>query len=552
MKKLNLHKYLIIVAGLLVFASCHRVVLKVDDLPSNTPLEPFIFVTGNFNNWDPGEEKYQLRRGPDSAFYVSLPPGFGTIEFKFTRGDWTTVEKDICGYEIDNRYIQLGDNDTIVQSIAAWGDLDPVDCPRLTLVLSEIPSNTPEEDNIVVAGDFNRWEPDSEWALEKDSTGKYSITIPRPQNKDVLEFKITRGEMSKAESDEFGDDIPTRKIKFGQKDTLELEVKGWVDKPEKNQDRVVFIIENLPANSPGFDDVFLVSNMNNWNPGDRNYVFQRNKNWQLFLSLPRKSEMFEFKVTRGNWFTVEVDKYGYDIPNRVTNLFLEDTVRLNVMAWKDLTRQSDESVTVLLRSIPENTPEDAKMYIAGSFNNWNMSRLKYRFQQNEKGQYYVNIPRDKHSFRFLISRGSWNSIELDQYGSAVLYREHEYYNTDTVFVDVENWMDIPKYKPDGITIVIDELPSSTPSQDNLFIAADFQGWNPEAASWVFQYLDDGRPYITIQKDIDRMEYKITRGGWDRVEVDNMGQEIPNRVLILGFADTAYVKVMKWRDFDGSY
>lgn len=292
--------------------------------------------------------------------------------------------------------------------------------------------------------------------------------------------------------------------------------------------------------------------MNNWTPGDRNYIFQRNKNWELFLSLPCKNELLEYKLTRGDWRSVEVDKYGFDTPNRVSNLFEEDTVFIDVSSWKDLTEQKDMSVTVLLNSIPENTPEKSKIYIAGSFNDWNPARSKFRFEKNDKGQYYVNIPRDRHSFKFVVARGSFQTIEVDKYGSTVVSREHEYSRTDTVFVDVENWLDLPKYESDEITIVINHLPENTPTHDNIFLASDFSGWNPEAPSLVFKYLDDGRPYFTVKKDIDRMEYKITRGGWGTVEVDNMGQEIPDRVLTLGFADTVYISVFKWRDFEGSY
>lgn len=552
MKQYKIHRNIIFFLGLVLLASCHSVVLKVEDIPSNTPANQTIFVTGNFNNWDPGGEGYQMTLGKDSAYYLTLPPGFGTVEFKFTRGDWTTVEKDICGYEIDNRYFKLGNTDTIVQSVASWGDLDPVDCPRLTLVLKNLPENTPVNDKIVVAGDFNSWDPDAEATMEKDSSGDYRVTIPRPKNKDFVEFKVTRGDLATSEADEFGSEIPSRKVKFGQKDTVELDVKGWIDKPEIVSNRVCFIIENMPANTPGFDDVFLVSNLNNWNPGDRNYVFQRNKNWQLFLTLPKKSKSFEYKITRGDWQSVEVDKYGYDTPNRKINMHEEDTVFIDIKAWKDLNRQRNETVVIVLTSLPESTPLDSKIYIAGSFNDWNPARSKFRFSPDDQGRYVVNIPRDKQSFRFVVTRGSFQTVEVDKYGSAVFFREHVYSDTDTVFMKVENWEDKPKYKTDKVTIVLKHLPSDTPTGDNIYLASDINGWNPMAASTIFQYLEDGSPYFTIQKNIDRMEYKITRGGWEKVEVDNMGQEIPNRRLTFGFADTVYIDVMKWRDFEGTY
>ncbi len=49
-----------------------------------------------------------------------------------------------------------------------------------------------------------------------------------------------------------------------------------------------------------------------------------------------------------------------------------------------------------------------------------------------------------------------------------------------------------------------------------------------------------------------MEFKITRGSWGNVEVDNLGNEITDRILNYGFADTVLIDVIKWRDFDGNY
>jgi RNase P/RNase MRP subunit p29 len=552
MKQINLHNYILLIAGLLSLASCHSVVLKVENVPSNTPLNQDIYVAGNFNNWDPGDEKYRLTRDSDSTYFITLPPGFGTVEFKFTRGDWTSVEKDICGYEIGNRSYRLGTSDTLVQSIASWADLDPEDCPRLTLVLKDIPDNTPEDDQIFVTGDFNGWNPDEESVLRKDSSGVYSVTIPRPQQMDDIEFKITRGEMAKAEADEFGGDLPSRKLKFGQKDTIEIKVKGWIDKPAKYSDRVVFIIEGLPTYASSYGDLYLVSSLNNWTPNDRNYVFQRNNKGQLFLPMPRKGKTLEYKITRGDWSTVEVDRFGFDIPNRSVSLQTADTVFIRIEGWKDMTVPSDKELTVIISSLPANTPENPRIYIAGSFNNWDPSRLRYRFNKNDKGQYYANIPRDQDKFEFRITRGSWNTLEVDKYGCDVLNRKYQYSSADTIFIKIENWNDLPLFDAEEVTIVINKLPGNTPENSNIFLAPDFNSWNPSAMSMGFKFLEDGRRYITVKKRNAVLEFKITRGSWDNVEVDDFGQEIPNRRLYFGFADTVYINVIKWRDFDGTY
>ena len=250
------HITLIFLAIILIFASCERAVVIVESVPSNTPDGQLIFITGNFNNWDPGEEKYQMQLQVDSTYLLKLPPGFGSVEYKFTRGDWTTVEKDQCGYEIGNRSILLGTTDTVINIIESWNDLDPVNCPRLTLVLCDVPEITPENDKIAVAGNFNNWDPDESAELKIDSFGKYSVTINRPPNISVLEFKMTRGDLASAESDEFGNIVPNRILKFGITDTVEVNIDGWIDVKEKGiSSRIILILENIPATTPSMDEL---------------------------------------------------------------------------------------------------------------------------------------------------------------------------------------------------------------------------------------------------------------------------------------------------------
>ncbi len=547
------HIILFLSAIILLFASCKRAVVRVDGIPPNTPRGQSIYITGNFNNWDPGEEKYQMQIQADSTYMVKLPPGFGSIEYKFTRGDWTTVEKDLCGYEMGNRSLILGEADTVSNTIESWNDLDPVNCPRITFVLAEIPENTPEDGQIAVAGNFNSWDPDESTVMKIDSSGKYSVTITRPPNISELEFKMTRGDLSSAESDEFGNIIPSRTVKFGVKDTIEVSIDGWIDRRgKKGSPRVILILKNLPASTPINDDFYFVSSLNNWTAGDRNYVFQRNKNGDYFFPIPRKRKNLEYKITRGDWNNVEVDKFGFDIPNRIINLAEVDTVFIDVKGWKDKTTINDHEVTIVLSSLPKTTPENDDIYITGNFNGWAQRNKKHKFQQNETGRYFVNLPRQRDILEFKILRGSWNTIEVGEDGSDFENRIVFYKDIDTLNVVVANWIDIPTLDNDDITIVLNTLPVNTPQLEDIYLAPDFNGWNPGSKSMIFRKLADGRPYITIPKHGNLMEYKITRGNWATVEVDKNGDESSNRILHHGFADTVFIDVLKWRDLNGNY
>jgi glycosidase len=96
------------------------------------------------------------------------------------------------------------------------------------------------------------------------------------------------------------------------------------------------------------------------------------------------------------------------------------------------------------------------------------------------------------------------------------------------------------------------LPANTPPGDTVFIAGDFQGWDPGATPMT--RLDATTWEITLTfPEATPLQYKYTRGTWLRVEKDAGCGEIPNRELTvqhgedgtLGQAD----EVAKWRDVD---
>ena len=82
-----------------------------------------IFITGTFNNWDSlSNKKYlMLSYGPNQkSIELNLPAGI--IRYKFTRGNWFTVEKQLSGEEVEDRAINVAKNITLLDSVAAWRD----------------------------------------------------------------------------------------------------------------------------------------------------------------------------------------------------------------------------------------------------------------------------------------------------------------------------------------------------------------------------------------------------------------------------------------------
>lgn len=536
------------ILALLLLASCNRVVLVVDEIPGNTPVGDPIYLAGNFNMWSPGEERYQLQMSEDSNYYFLLPTGYGELEYKFTRGNWGNVEKGICGEEIEDRKLVVTDGDTIYHSIGSWKDLNPIDCPRAVLLIDMLPSNTPKNDIIAIASDLNSWNPNEASIARKTKDGELIVEIARPEGFNSMEYKITRGDLSNSEADEFGREIPNRILTFGQSDTLVVNVDSWLDLPLSTPDRVTVIIKNLPKLTPKNEPVYLASKLNSWSAGNKDYQFQRNRKGQLFYSFPRMKMELDYKITREGWHTVEVDRNGYDIDNRQINLEFSDTIYIDVLRWKDQENIGDNTITLVLDHIPESTPEESNIYITGEFNDWNPGRLRYMFKQHEDGKYYVNIARKRGDFEFKITRGSWESVALDEYGAELPTYGFNYSDFDTLLIkpDIKNWKDLPKLNGNRVVkIILNSVPENTEEGDKIYLASDKNGWDPEDEIQVFKPQEDGKYYITVPYQGESMSYKITKGGWGKVEKDSDGNDIENRVLNFGFSDEVRIDVARW-------
>ncbi len=98
-----------------------------------------------------------------------------------------------------------------------------------------------------------------------------------------------------------------------------------------------------------------------------------------------------------------------------------------------------------------------------------------------------------------------------------------------------------------IRVEMQHIASVAKGNDVIYIAGSFNDWNPKDEKFRFQESDNGSYYVLLQLDAGKYEYKITRGGWDKVECKKGGAGIPNRVLTVP-ADTAIqITVEEWAD-----
>lgn len=84
--------------------------------------------------------------------------------------------------------------------------------------------------------------------------------------------------------------------------------------------------------------------------------------------------------------------------------------------------------------------------------------------------------------------------------------------------------------------------------DTLFVAGNFNGWNPRLSGYDFRISQDSTLLVKLNGiAAGLMEYKITRGGWQAVECKAAGAAISNRIAQINSDTTIYIDVEAWAD-----
>ncbi len=85
------------------------------------------------------------------------------------------------------------------------------------------------------------------------------------------------------------------------------------------------------------------------------------------------------------------------------------------------------------------------------------------------------------------------------------------------------------------------------SMDHIFVAGNFNMWNPGDSSYELKSDESGVSKITLSLPEGNYEYKFTRGSWEKGETDTSGKGAANRALQLRSDTTISVNILGWND-----
>ncbi|RVT98028.1 alpha/beta hydrolase [Mucilaginibacter limnophilus] len=81
----------------------------------------------------------------------------------------------------------------------------------------------------------------------------------------------------------------------------------------------------------------------------------------------------------------------------------------------------------------------------------------------------------------------------------------------------------------------------------MYLAGDFNGWNPADNAWKMQGSSSG-PVLIKNMLAGKISFKVTRGNWDKVECDSTGKAIVNREYNIVHDTTIVLNVAAWQDY----
>jgi predicted alpha/beta superfamily hydrolase len=83
------------------------------------------------------------------------------------------------------------------------------------------------------------------------------------------------------------------------------------------------------------DRLFLAGSFNNWNPADTAWELKKDASGVFSFAKNSRKDIYNFKVTRGSWETVECSAIGTPIENRNIDVKTDTTLTLNIENWQD-------------------------------------------------------------------------------------------------------------------------------------------------------------------------------------------------------------------------
>ncbi|WP_281616102.1 T9SS type A sorting domain-containing protein [Flammeovirga sp. SubArs3] len=311
--------------------------------------------------------------------------------------------------------------------------------PSVTFNFDEIPANTPslDQNTVYAIGSRDGVEFIEPLNINEDSTG-YQLIFPEYTNEVSFKLHIENDELYRA-VDSNGDEA-FYLVNFFEEKHQTLEITDWnfIPRFDNSFENPEVIAEGSNIKAFGLTSWFSYQaqddNIITIETFDNTY----NKTLTIYKNGGYESQSFgadlkaSLDVKNGD---VLIFAWGYDNePNSVIRPF---GFNLEVKSYP----------TIVVQNLPENTPENTKVWATGDFDGWNHNFATKELIFNADSNYYeIKLPltEDNPNFTFFLKGGS-KFIELDQENEEVVRNILDTPYEPRVFVDdIYQWVAIPQ------------------------------------------------------------------------------------------------------------
>lgn len=94
---------------------------------------------------------------------------------------------------------------------------------------------------------------------------------------------------------------------------------------------------------------------------------------------------------------------------------------------------------------------------------------------------------------------------------------------------------------------IKSFPAYQSSNSEIFLAGSFNGWNPQDKNFLLVKDANGNFSLNVSLSKGAYQFKITRGGWDKVECTSTGADVGNRMLDINSDTSISISIEGWKD-----
>lgn len=185
-------------------------------------------------------------------------------------------------------------------------------------------------------------------------------------------------------------------------------------------------------------------------------------------------------------------------------------------------------VVIKIVDVPEQTTKNAKIYIAGSFNNWKANDAQSELKIGKDGKYFIALSDTLSYFEYKFTRGSWETVEGNFSGMRPnrVFDSGKLNKSKLIETTIECWEDQFRY-----LIKLVKVPKNTPHDATIYIAGNFNNWDSCHKDYKLVKLKNGTYSISIFSTLEKIQYKFTRGNWESVEGRANGRAMHNREIL---------------------